>query len=249
MRDAAPRWSGLLVSVRDAAEATEALAGGAAIIDVKEPLNGPLGRVSIAVAADVAAVIAGRRPWTMACGELAHAARMGDLRAALPPEASLPAAVKAGPSGLSIRDWETEFARFAGALPPAVEAIAVAYADWHVAASPRPEELIAAAAAAGCRTLLLDTCDKSAGRLLEAIPGDALRAWIERAKSAGMAVAVAGRLDCDDIAAVVTMGADVVAVRSVACRGGRLGRVDRRLVAAAVAACGATAAASPAPGR
>ena len=36
-------WRGLLVSVRNAAEATEALAGGASIIDVKEPLAGPLG--------------------------------------------------------------------------------------------------------------------------------------------------------------------------------------------------------------
>ena len=34
----------LLVSVRSAAEAEEALAGGAALIDVKEPANGPLGK-------------------------------------------------------------------------------------------------------------------------------------------------------------------------------------------------------------
>jgi len=36
----------LLVSVRDASEARAALAGGAGIIDAKEPLNGPLGAVS-----------------------------------------------------------------------------------------------------------------------------------------------------------------------------------------------------------
>ncbi len=41
----------LLVSVRSGAEASTALAGGAAIIDVKEPLHGPLGRAPIAVCA------------------------------------------------------------------------------------------------------------------------------------------------------------------------------------------------------
>ncbi|MFM7109040.1 MAG: (5-formylfuran-3-yl)methyl phosphate synthase, partial [Planctomycetaceae bacterium] len=71
MRPGTPCWSGLLVSVRDAAEAIEAVAGGAAIVDVKDPARGPLGGPSPAVAAAVAAVVAGRTPWPLACGELA----------------------------------------------------------------------------------------------------------------------------------------------------------------------------------
>ena len=39
--------SELLVSVRSALEAEAALQGGADIIDVKEPMNGPLGRSDI----------------------------------------------------------------------------------------------------------------------------------------------------------------------------------------------------------
>src|SRR4051794_10666436 len=62
---------GLLVSVRSAAEAVEALAGGADIIDVKEPSRGSLGRADDAVAAEVLAEVDGRRPVSAALGELA----------------------------------------------------------------------------------------------------------------------------------------------------------------------------------
>src|SRR5438045_2477000 len=69
--------AGLLVSVRSAAEATAALDGGAALIDVKEPALGSLGRAADAVRAEVLAVLAGRVPMSVALGEL----RDGDDRA------------------------------------------------------------------------------------------------------------------------------------------------------------------------
>src|SRR3954470_4620942 len=63
----------LLVSVRNAAEAEEAIAGGAAIIDVKEPSRGPLGRADLATMNRVVAAVAGRRPVSAAGGELHEA--------------------------------------------------------------------------------------------------------------------------------------------------------------------------------
>ena len=60
----------LLVSVRSAAEAEAALAGGAAVIDVKEPARGALGRADDAVIADVVRAVAGRAPVSAALGEL-----------------------------------------------------------------------------------------------------------------------------------------------------------------------------------
>lgn len=237
MNRPAARWVGLLVSVRDAVEAAEAVAGGAAIVDVKEPLNGPLGAASARVAADVAAAVDGRARWTLACGELARGADavavVHRALAALPRGVDLPAAAKAGPAGLGTTAWRGGFAGFAAALPSDVEAIAVAYADWRKAAAPAPLEIVAAAADAGCRTLLIDTFDKSA----TGVVADAdLPAWIAAARAKGMAVAVAGRLEQADVPRVIACGADVVAVRSAACRGGRLGRVDRLLVAALAAA-------------
>ena len=62
--------AGLLVSVRSAAEAQTALAGGAALIDVKEPERGPLGRADDATVAEVVAAVASRCPVSAALGEI-----------------------------------------------------------------------------------------------------------------------------------------------------------------------------------
>src|SRR5437879_1712661 len=63
----------LLISVRSAAEAESALAGGAALIDVKEPERGSLGRASDATIAEVIACVAGRAAVSAALGELLDA--------------------------------------------------------------------------------------------------------------------------------------------------------------------------------
>src|SRR4051812_283713 len=95
--------AGLLVSVRSPAEAEAALAGGAAIIDVKEPDNGALGRAASEVLAGVLAVVAGRRPVSAALGELLEPE--GDL----PAELARLAYVKwglAGCGGLEADAWQ-----------------------------------------------------------------------------------------------------------------------------------------------
>ena len=250
MRFAAQRWTGLLVSVRDAAEARAAVAGGAAIVDVKEPAHGPLGAASAATAAAVAATVAGRVPWTLACGEIAAggaaAARVvAAAVASLPTGTPPPAAAKAGPAGLTLDAWRREFVTFSKSLPAATAAVAVAYADWRAAAAPPPSDLLVAAADVGCRNLLVDTFDKAGPGILD--PGNATRLaeWIAAARAAGMTVAVAGRIAAGDVGRAAALGADVVAVRSAACRGGRMGVVDESLVAAAVTAAAATLRRSP----
>jgi uncharacterized protein (UPF0264 family) len=226
----AQRWQGLLVSVRAASEASDALAGGAAIIDVKEPARGPLGAASAEAAAAVAATIGSAAAWTLACGELAASgAAMSAVRACVAVGA-IPAAAKAGPAGLSLREWRRAFATFAAGLPAGVESVAVAYADWQRTAAPDPDDLIAAAAEIGCRTLLIDTGDKAGPGLFGSAGTTVVAGWIAAAHAAGMAVAAAGRLTLDEIAQARGIGADVVAVRGAVCRGGRSGAVDRNLV-------------------
>jgi len=60
----------LLVSVRSAAEALDALEGGAGLIDVKEPSRGPLGAADYEVIEEVVRVVGGRCPVSAALGEL-----------------------------------------------------------------------------------------------------------------------------------------------------------------------------------
>src|SRR3712207_4897772 len=65
-----PRRCQLLVSVRSAEEAEAALAGGADLIDVKEPRGGSLGRAEDWVLAGVLRRVSGRRPVSAAMGGL-----------------------------------------------------------------------------------------------------------------------------------------------------------------------------------
>jgi uncharacterized protein (UPF0264 family) len=62
--------AGLLVSVRDADEARAAVTGGAAIVDVKEPARGPLGRADADAWRAVRAAVPAAIPVSVALGEL-----------------------------------------------------------------------------------------------------------------------------------------------------------------------------------
>ena len=72
----------LLISVANAAEASAALAGGADIIDAKDPLAGALGAVSVEVLREIHAAVAGARPVTAALGEASREAAIERAAAA-----------------------------------------------------------------------------------------------------------------------------------------------------------------------
>ena len=232
---------GLLVSVRTAAEARAAIAGGGAIIDVKEPRRGPLGRASPEATAEILAAVAGRIPVTLACGELADgiepiAEHLREVRRLLAEAATAPVAVKAGPAGLGAERWATAFRQLAAALPAGVEPVAVAYADHAAARSPAPAAILTAAAAAGAATVLVDTWDKEGPGLFGLESAEAVGRWVAEARRLRLRLALAGRLTAGDVAQAIRLGGDVVGVRSAACIGGRDGRIDAAFVAHLAAA-------------
>ena len=218
----------LLVSVASAAEASAALAGGADVIDAKDPLAGALGAVSIEVLREIHAAVAGRRPVTAALGDAAdeksieRAARaFADAGAVL---------VKVGFAGIASTGRVT--ALIAAAVDGARAGsdgnsgvVAVAYADADRAATLAPSALVEVAARAGATGLLLDTADKSGPGLRELVTPNALAAWVAVAHGTGLLVALAGKLTADDLTYVRNAGADIAGVRGAACNGGRTGRV------------------------
>lgn len=230
---------GLLVSVRSAFEADEAVAGGASIVDVKEPSRGPLGRADVEVAVEVGRAIAGRAGLTLACGELAADTGIATSVALIVERLAHdchpgPLAAKAGPAGLTLDRWRRAHERLRDQVSRtagAVEVVAVAYADWPAAAAPEPMRLIEAAIAGGAATILIDTFDKAAGGLFDAAGIGPVGDWVAAAQAAGLRVALAGRLTADAIGLAAGLGADVVGVRSAACGGDRVGRVGRGHVA------------------
>jgi uncharacterized protein (UPF0264 family) len=210
----------LLVSVRDAAEAEAALAGGAGLIDVKEPSRGPLGRADAAVIAEIAKVVAGRVPVSAALGELRNSPLVSDVNA-LPTEVGY---LKWGLSGLQHERW-TEGLRRARAFLPYRDVVAVGYADWVSAEAPRAADVAGYACMFGFPAVLLDTYTKDGTPLTAWLPTDQIMQIVRSCRSAGVLVALAGSLGPAEIEQLLPLAPDWIAVRGAACEGGRGGRV------------------------
>jgi uncharacterized protein (UPF0264 family) len=219
----------LLVSVRNAVEAAAAVAGGAHIIDAKEPLNGALGQVSPGALASIAVAVGSRRPVSAALGEIGR----DDIACGAEAAARAGAAfVKIGFAGMRGQpQLAAEVCAAAAAAGPAA-LILVAYADHERAGAPSPEELIALADLTNAAGVLIDTYDKNSASLTALMPASALRTFVTRVHATGALVAMAGRLTAEDIEIVHEAGADIVGIRGAACEGGRCGIVTAGRVGA-----------------
>ena len=207
----------LLVSVRSANEARSALAGGASIIDVKEPDHGSLGQAPWPVWRDVHKAVSTAASISVALGELPEWLA--------PNGPSPPSQAWAGISfcklGLAGTDlnWRSAWRVLRSRLhddngPPW---IAVVYADWQGPRAPDPEAILEEAIGTDRIVgVLVDTWDK--GRPIELD-----ERWVSRSarvRQAGKLVAMAGGLDTRSIAALGPIAPDIVAVRGAACVGG-----------------------------
>lgn len=202
----------LLVSVRDAAEASLALEGGADWIDVKQPERGSLGRPEAAAIRQVVARIAGRAPVSVALGELAEL-RLGEV-------ASLAgvARVKLGLAGCrDLPDWPRRLAQLAERLPPATSLVAVQYADWQACGAPAPEQLVDELRCVACSALLIDTCGKQSGGLFDWMTDGQIVTLLGKATLLGMSSVLAGGLTGREFGRALAAGAEIVAVRGAAC--------------------------------
>ena len=206
----------LLVSVRSAEEAEAALAGGAGLIDVKEPARGALGRADDEALAAVVRAVAGRRPVSAALGELLD-------RPALP--AAPVAFVKWGLAGLARADWVAaleEAARHLAEAWPSCRPVAVAYADGQRAGAPPPQDVCSFACDRGWGAFLIDTWHKDGTGLLDWLSASAIVELRTACRRARVPMALAGSLTPHPIRVLGRLvRPDWVAVRGAACRDGR----------------------------
>ncbi|MFO0896316.1 MAG: (5-formylfuran-3-yl)methyl phosphate synthase [Pirellulales bacterium] len=205
----------LLVSVRSAAEARLAVEAGVDLIDVKEPSHGSLGRAEPAVWQEVAAS-AGRTPLSAALGELRD--WEDSIALAIPAGYSY---VKLGLAGMASQAWREPWRRALEALPDTLNRVAVVYADVEAAQSPAPDALLTAARDLSCSVALVDTFVKRGRGLLSWWKLDEVAAFVDGAHERGMLAVVAGSLTAHDIARLLPLDADYVAVRGAACAGDR----------------------------
>ena len=201
------------------------MAGGADVIDVKEPARGPLGRADDAVFAEVLVRVAGRRPVSAALGELCPNAVPGatpGLRY-----------VKWGLAGWGRNDgWQEQLRNMYGlrhraetSLRPdgecGCEVVPVANADWERAGAPPVEEVVNFVCRFGS-IVLIDTFNKMPGQtLLDVLSPAAIVRLCRACRAGGVKVALAGSLRAGQMVELRAAEPDWFAVRGAACIDGR----------------------------
>lgn len=218
----------LLVSVVSGEEARRALEGGADIVDVKDPREGPLGAPAPRVLSEVVRTVGTAAPVSVALGDVP----------ALPNTAALAdvAYVKVGLRDVgALDDAVAMVSGVADAVGPHTAVIAATYADARALNPPAfaPAWLPALVERTGIAGALVDTFVKDGRGLYGWLSEAELSELVARTRAAGGTFAVAGQLRLDELRRV---DADIVGVRSAVCRGGdRTASLDADLVAAAVA--------------
>ncbi|HQU41200.1 MAG: hypothetical protein B7Z73_06170 [Planctomycetia bacterium 21-64-5] len=210
----------LLVSVRSLDEARLAAAAGVDLIDLKEPRQGPLGRVTLDVALEVSRDLAPANPLSMALGELADWTPSDcDFCRQIPPGVVYAKIGLARCAGLA--DWRSLWQRAIATFPSHCQPVAVAYADWQTAAAPEPDAVLDEAAGNGCRALLIDTWRKDAGDVFAHLSVTRLRDLLDCARDSGLLTVLAGSLSLASVERALSLSPDYLAVRGAVCEGAR----------------------------
>lgn len=234
---------GLLASVATLAEMDAAIAGGADIVDLKDPAKGALGAwEETALAAAVA------RWRALPAGAPLVSATIGDHP--LEPAALSAAAARVAAGGVPL-------VKIGFALTPATGPEALAACLSALAPLARTHRLIAvlfadlkpdlavvpAFASAGFAGVMLDTADKAAGPLRAHLGDRTLAAFVASAHLRGLMSGLAGALTLADAAPLAALGPDYLGFRGALCAKGRTGALDPARLAALRAALQAQAAA------
>jgi uncharacterized protein (UPF0264 family) len=225
----------LLISPKNELEALEAIAGGADIIDVKNPNEGALG-------ANFPWVI--KRIKEITPKGIEVSCTLGDAPN-LPGSVSLAALgaaslgidyVKVGLYGLKTSEEAAfllkQINKAAKDCNPKVKVAAAAYADAKTIGSIDPSHLPKIAHEAQVDVAMLDTAIKDGTNLFDHMNTAQLRAFIESAHDFGLQTAVAGSLRKQDLPVVYSLGADIAGLRGAACTNSdrNKGRLTRQLV-------------------
>lgn len=214
----------LLVSTRNAEEARAAVAGGCDIIDVKEPSRGSLGMADPGIITSIVDFAIHYQIGSSVSCALGEVLDWDESATAIPNSVSF---VKLGLAELdSHHNWKTLWRdtrrRFNDESGRQLNWIAVVYADWNLANSPHPSDILDAirsdcADGNGCVGVLVDTFTKSEKRLFDWFTIHKLAEFVQSARQLGLLTAVAGRLSVADIPSLLTVQPDIIAIRSAAC--------------------------------
>jgi (5-formylfuran-3-yl)methyl phosphate synthase len=208
----------MLASVTGPDEAALVLAGGADIVDLKDPARGALGAVDPRTVRDTVAAVAGRCPVSAVTGDMAM--EPAPVRAAA--EEMAETGVEYIKQGIFPGGDPAGCIRALAPLAARARLIAVLFADRAPDLS-----LLPLLAGAGFTGAMLDTAGKTAGRLLDYMELTALHGFVESCSAHRLLSGLAGSLEAPDIPRLLLLRPGVLGFRTALCGGaGRTGRID-----------------------
>ncbi len=223
----------LMISVRDAQEAAAALAGGADIIDVKNPAEGSLGAGHPETITAIMRAVQAATPVSASIGDVPNlpgTVALAGLGAATCGVRFVKVGLlgaRTGAEAANLLEAVSSALRMANGT---VGLVACTYADAALVGSLDPFALPEAAApfVEGC---LIDTAIKDGRTLFQCLPEDAVLRFIRQCHDRGLFCGLAGSLQQEDLTRALALGADIAGVRTAACEGGqRSGVISMKLV-------------------
>ena len=187
------------------------------MIDVKEPRNGSLGRAPVDAIEAITKLISPKKPVSAALGELGENLPLPALNGL--------SYVKWGLAGCGREsDWRRKLLvarqRICSSLPNC-DVVAVAYADWQQAGAPPSADVCEFACTHAFKVLLIDTWTKDGRTLLDWLAIDDILSFVHKCRTAGLRIALAGKLGKRAITILRSVEPDWFAVRSSVCRQGK----------------------------
>ncbi len=198
----------MLASVRNRQEAEVALQIGADIIDLKEPTRGALGAVDTKDIVEIVAVVNGRRPTSAASGDLPMEAEV--VRAKV--EELAATGVDFVKIGFFPSERLVDCATAVSGIATHQKLVAVLFAD-HV----YPENVLDIFAQAGFHGVMIDTADKTKGRLLQHLSTDRLGTFVADCHARGLTAGLAGSLEAPDVPRLLAYNPDFIGFRGALC--------------------------------
>jgi uncharacterized protein (UPF0264 family) len=210
----------LLISPVNKEEAMEAIAGGADIIDVKNPKEGPLGASFPWIIKQIIDITPSNLEVSCTLGEAANLP--GSISLAAHGAASLGVDyIKVGLSGAkTLKDavyFMQNVAKAAKECNPKIKVVASGYADAQRAGSIDPLFLPEIAYKAKADVAMIDTAVKDGKNLFDFLTITQLKQFIDSAHNYGLTVALAGSLRKENLPIIQALGADVAGCRGAAC--------------------------------
>jgi len=213
----------VLISPKDEFEATEAVNGGADIIDVKNPIEGSLGANFPWVIQRIRSLVPHSIEVSATIGDFPHLPGSASL-AALGAAVSGANYIKVGLKGSKTRDdaifLMQHVTRTVKEYDTQTKVVLAGYADFRRASTLDPFLLPDIARSAGCDVVMVDTFVKDGRGIFDFMDEAACKQFVEEGHTRDLHVALAGSIKLPEIPILKHVGADIVGIRGAACSHG-----------------------------